>query len=101
MLELDGERRDSRFILVRGLDRDRVITLCPVGVSLCVGLIVFYCLLLQGCPHPLFISVEMAVVRLDRAVYSYCLMSIFLYRSREHCPPLYSLGGKSPSWFTM
>ena len=32
--------RDSRFILVRTLDRDRVIALCPVGVSLCVGLIV-------------------------------------------------------------
>jgi hypothetical protein len=25
MLELDGERRDSRFILVRALDRDRVV----------------------------------------------------------------------------
>jgi hypothetical protein len=44
MLELDGERRDSRFILVRALDRDRVITLRPVGVSLCVGLIVLSCL---------------------------------------------------------
>ena len=32
--------RDSRFILVRALDRDRVTTLRPVGVSLCVGLIV-------------------------------------------------------------
>ena len=32
--------RDSRFILVRTLDRDRVIALRPVGVSLCVGLIV-------------------------------------------------------------
>jgi hypothetical protein len=41
LLELDGERRDSRFILVRALDRDRVITLHPVGISLCVGLIVF------------------------------------------------------------
>jgi hypothetical protein len=40
MLELDGERKDSRFILVQALDRDRVITLRPVGVSLCVGLIV-------------------------------------------------------------
>jgi hypothetical protein len=37
MLELNGERRDSQFILVRALDRDRVITLRPVGVSLCVG----------------------------------------------------------------
>jgi hypothetical protein len=32
VLELDGERRDSRFILVRALDHDRVITLRPVGV---------------------------------------------------------------------
>jgi hypothetical protein len=34
MLELDGERGDSRFILVWALDRDRVIALRPVGVSL-------------------------------------------------------------------
>jgi hypothetical protein len=33
VLELDSERSDSRFILVRALDRDRVITLRPVGVS--------------------------------------------------------------------
>jgi hypothetical protein len=65
MLELDGERRDSRFILVRALDRDRVITLRSVGISLCVGLIVLYCLSLQGCPHPLFISIEKAAVRLQ------------------------------------
>jgi hypothetical protein len=65
MLELDGERRDSRFILVQALDRDRVITLCPVGVSLCVGLIVFCRLSLQGCPRPLFISIEKATVRLQ------------------------------------
>ena len=32
--------RDSQFILVRALDRGRVIALRPVGVSLCVGLIV-------------------------------------------------------------
>jgi hypothetical protein len=32
VLELDDERRDSRFILVRALDRDRVITLRLVGV---------------------------------------------------------------------
>ena len=38
--------RDSRFILVRALDRDRVIALCPVGVSLCVGLIVKCCVAL-------------------------------------------------------
>ena len=34
--------RDSRFILVRALDLDRVIALRSVGVSLCVGLIVNY-----------------------------------------------------------
>ena len=32
--------RDSRFILVRSLDRDQVIALRLVGVSLCIGLIV-------------------------------------------------------------
>ena len=32
--------RDSQFILVRALDRDRVIALRLVSVSLCVGLIV-------------------------------------------------------------
>ena len=32
--------RDNRFILVRTLDRDRVIALRLVGVSLCIGLIV-------------------------------------------------------------
>jgi hypothetical protein len=44
---------------------DRVITLRPVGVSLCVGLIVLYRLLLQGCPQPLFILVEKAMVQLQ------------------------------------
>jgi hypothetical protein len=34
VLELDGERGDSRFILVQALDHDRVITLRPVSVSL-------------------------------------------------------------------
>jgi hypothetical protein len=34
MLELDGKRGDNRFILVWALDRDRIITLCPVGISL-------------------------------------------------------------------
>jgi hypothetical protein len=34
VLELDDEHRDSRFILVRALDRDRVIALRLVGVSL-------------------------------------------------------------------
>jgi hypothetical protein len=42
MLELDGECRDNLFILVRALDRDRVITLRLVSVSLCIGLIMFY-----------------------------------------------------------
>jgi hypothetical protein len=65
MLELDGEHINSRFILVRALDRDRVIALRPVDVSLCVGLIVLYCLFLQGCPHPLFILIEKVVVRLQ------------------------------------
>ena len=48
--------RDSRVILVRALDLDRVIALRPVGVSLYVGLIVKCCvvynrsleLLIQG-----------------------------------------------------
>ena len=31
--------RDSRFILVQALDCGRVIALRPVGVNLCVGLI--------------------------------------------------------------
>jgi hypothetical protein len=30
VLKLDDERRDSQFILVQALDRDRVITLRPV-----------------------------------------------------------------------
>jgi hypothetical protein len=34
MLELDGERRDNRFILVQALDHDRVIALRPFSVSL-------------------------------------------------------------------
>jgi hypothetical protein len=34
VVELDGEHGDSRFILVRALDHDRVTTLCPVDVSL-------------------------------------------------------------------
>jgi hypothetical protein len=65
MLELDSEHRDSRFILVRALDRDRVITLRPVDVSLCIELIVLSRLLLQGCPRPLFISIEKAMARLQ------------------------------------
>ena len=44
MQNLTVNARDSRFILVRALDRDRIIALCLVGVSLCVGLIVKCCL---------------------------------------------------------
>ena len=40
MQNLMVNARDSRFILVQALDRDQVIALRPVGVSLCVGLIV-------------------------------------------------------------
>jgi hypothetical protein len=65
MLELNDERRDSQFILVQVLDRDRVIILRLVSVSLCIGLIELSCLLLQGCLRPLFISIEKAVVRLQ------------------------------------
>jgi hypothetical protein len=46
MLELDGEHRDNGFILVWALDRDRVIALRPVDISLCIGLIVLYYLFL-------------------------------------------------------
>jgi hypothetical protein len=63
VLELDGKRRDSRFIVVRVLDHDRAIALRPVGVSLCVRLIVLCYLLLRG---------------LDHEVCSYCLRSVFL-----------------------
>ena len=42
--------RDSRFILVRVLDRDRVIAIRPVGVSLCVGLIVKCSVVFVPCP---------------------------------------------------
>ena len=45
--------RDSWFILVRALDRDRVITLPPVGVSLCVGLIVKCCVTFSSSPGAL------------------------------------------------
>ena len=44
--------RDSRFILVRTLDRDRVIALRPVGVSLCVGLIVKCRVVVLSIPDP-------------------------------------------------
>jgi hypothetical protein len=65
VLELDGERRDSRFILVRALDRDRVIALRPVGVSLCVRLIGMLCCFLRGTHDLSFISIEKVVVRLQ------------------------------------
>ena len=42
--------RDSRFILVRVLDRDRVTALRPVGVSLCVGLIGLCSIVFTGVP---------------------------------------------------
>ena len=38
--------RDSRFILVQALDRGRVIALRPVGVSPCVGLSVWSCVII-------------------------------------------------------
>ena len=47
MQNLTVNARDSQFILVRALDRDRVIALRPVGVSLCVGLIVKCCVALS------------------------------------------------------
>jgi hypothetical protein len=48
VLELDGKCRDSRFILVQALDRDRAIPLRLVSVSLCVGLIVLSSLFYKG-----------------------------------------------------
>ena len=81
MLESTVNARDSRFILVQALDRDRVIALCPVGVSLCVRLIVILC------------TIVLSLLSL--------LLRLLTYQSRKPCPPLYSLGGKSPSWFTM
>jgi hypothetical protein len=52
MLELDGERRDSRFILVQALDRDRVIALRPVGVSLLRWINCVMLFLVIGVPKP-------------------------------------------------
>ena len=57
--------RDSQFILVWALDRDRVIALRLVGVSLCVGLIVKCCVVLS-------------------------VVSLTLFPSKEPYPPLYS-----------
>ena len=47
--------RDSRFILVRALDCGRVIALRPVGVSLCVVLIVCCCVVALSRILPSFI----------------------------------------------
>jgi hypothetical protein len=52
MLELDGERRDSRFILVQALDRDRVIALRLVGVSLLRWIDCVVLSLVTGVPKP-------------------------------------------------
>jgi hypothetical protein len=52
VLELDGECRDSRFILVRALDRDRVITIRPVGVSLLRWIDCVVLSLVTGVPTP-------------------------------------------------
>ena len=69
--------RDSRFILVRALDRDRVIALRPVGVSLLR-----------------WIDWYMFQLSLDLLLWTFYFLS---YRSKEPCPPLYSPGDKSPS----
>jgi hypothetical protein len=52
MLELDGERRDSRFILVWALDHDWVIALCLVGVSLLRWIDYVVLSLVIGVPMP-------------------------------------------------
>jgi hypothetical protein len=57
-LELDGEHRDSRFILVWALDRNRVIALRPVGVSLCVGFYVLSSLIIGVPTTSLYIGRE-------------------------------------------
>jgi hypothetical protein len=72
VLELDGEHRDSRFILVWALDHDRVIALSPVGVSLCVGLI--------GTLRCLFIGVPTTSLYIDREG---CGAVTILVRSKE------------------
>ena len=51
--------------MVQTLDLDRVIALRPVGVSLCVGLIVKCCVVLS-------------------------IVSLTLFPSKESCPPLYN-----------
>jgi hypothetical protein len=54
VLELNGECRDSRFILIRALDHDRVITLRPVGVSLLRWIDCVVLSLVTGVPTPSF-----------------------------------------------
>ena len=54
--------RDSRFILDQTLDRDRVIALRSVGVSLCVGLIVKCCVVFLQELHPPLYSQEARVL---------------------------------------
>ena len=49
MLDLMVNARDSRFILVQALDRRSSTTLRPVGVSLCIGLIMKYCVVQLLC----------------------------------------------------
>ena len=56
--------RDSRFILVWALNRDRVIALRPVSVSLCGGLIVLSCL--QEPRPPLYSQEARVLVGLQR-----------------------------------
>jgi hypothetical protein len=59
MLELDGERRDSRFILVWALGHDRVIALRSVGVSLLRWIDCVVLSLITGVPMPsLYINRE-------------------------------------------
>jgi hypothetical protein len=52
MLKLYGERGDSQFILVQALDRDRVIALRPVGVSLLCWIDCVVLPLVIGVPTP-------------------------------------------------
>jgi hypothetical protein len=59
VLELNGERRDSRFILVWALSRDRVIALRPVGVILLRWIDCVVLSLITGVPTPsLYINRE-------------------------------------------
>jgi hypothetical protein len=52
MLELNGEHRDIQFILVRALDRDRVIALRLVGISLLHWIDCVVLSLVTGVPTP-------------------------------------------------